>query len=423
MPSPRTFLAAACALSLLAGGLHARDWARFRGPNGSGLGHATVPLKWTERDLDWKVKLPAPGHSSPVLWGERIFLTCGDDEAGRLTVLCLHASDGRTLWQREFTARPYRKHARNSLASATPAADGERVYVCWATPKECIVLALDHAGKTAWQADLGPYPSQHGFGVSPIVHDGLVVVHYQPDGDGALVALEAGTGKVRWKLSRKGKNATYSTPCVRKAPGQAAELIFTNWQLGITAVDPLKGEVAWEASVFDTGTQQRAIPSPVVAGDLVLGVCGFMEGGKRLVAVRPADRASGQPAREVWRLEQAVPQMATPLVIGQRVFLCTEQGMATWLHADSGKVIWRNRIGSSFYASPVCVGERIYCVSSGGKVVILAAADRYERLADNTLGEPTQSTPAMAGGRMYFRTHSHLLSLGGRSPGVKNPGL
>jgi outer membrane protein assembly factor BamB len=410
---PRRALLAACSLCLLSGGLLAQEWPRFRGTNGAGLGNADVPLVWTEKDLDWKIKLPAAGHSSPVLWGERIFLLCGDDTAGRLIVVCLHASDGRTLWQREFAVRPYKMHARNSISSATPAVDDERVYLCWGTPKECVVLALDHAGKSVWQTDLGPYPSQHGFAVSPIVHHGLVVVHYQPDGDGMLVGLSALTGKVRWKLPRKGKNATYSTPCVFRSGGRP-ELIFTNWQHGMTAVDPVKGKITWESRVFDTESQQRAIPSPVVAGDLVLGVCGFMEGGKRLVAVRPADPATGQPAREVWRLEQAVPQMATPLVKGERAFVCTELGIATWLRADNGKVIWRKRIGGAFYASPVCIGERIYCFSADGKVVVLAAADRFERLAENTLGEETQCTPAVAGGRMYFRTRGHLMSIGGR---------
>jgi outer membrane protein assembly factor BamB len=413
-PTPRMLLALPFSLCLLAAGLPAQEWDRFRGPNGSGLGAADVPLKWTAKDFNWKVKLPGVGHSSPVIHGERIFLTSGDKRAGHLNVLCLHTADGRTLWQHECAVRSYHMHARNSLASATPAVDGERVYVCWGTPRESIVLALDHNGKKQWQTDLGPYPSQHGFAVSPIVHAGLVIVHYQPDGDGALVALEADTGKVRWKLPRHGKNATYSTPCIRKTPGQAAELILTNWQHGITAVDPVTGKVAWEDRVFNTKYRQRAIPSPVLAGELVLGVSGFMEGAKWLVAVRPADPAKGQAAREVWRVNRAVPQMATPLVKGQRVFLCTELGIATWLRADTGAVIWSKRLGGSFYASPVCIGDRLYCVSSDGKVVVLAASDRFAQLARNDLGEDTQATPALAGGRMYFRTRDHLISLGGK---------
>ena len=278
MQPPRNLLTVACSLCLLIGsGLFAQEWTRFRGPNGAGLGEAAgVPLKWTEKDFNWKVRLPDVGHSSPVLWGERIFLTSGDKKAGRLTVLCLHASDGRALWKQKLAVKPYKMHLKNSIATATPAVDGERVYVCWGTPKECIVMALDHAGKTLWQADLGGYPSQHGFGVSPIVHDGLVVVNYQPDGDGALVALDVQSGKVRWKTPRKGKNATYSTPCVLQLPGRPAELIFTNWQHGITGVDPATGKVAWETHAFDTETQQRAIGSPVVAGELVLGGAGFI---------------------------------------------------------------------------------------------------------------------------------------------------
>jgi outer membrane protein assembly factor BamB len=195
-------------------------------------------------------------------------------------------------------------------------------------------------------------------------------------------------------------------------PDRPPVLVFTNWQHGITAVNPVTGTVAWELSVFDTRKQERAIASPVVAGDLVLGTCGFVTAQKHLVAVRPGTDGP----REVWRLERAVSYLPTPLVKGDLVFLCSERGVATCLQAATGTVVWQERLPAEFSASPVCAGERLYCVSNDGDVYVLAASATYRQLARNALGEPTQSTPAVASGRLYFRTASHLMCLGGSRP-------
>lgn len=390
----------------------AQEWPRFRGLNGTGLSDAKLPAEWTEKDYHWKVELPGVGHSSPVLWGDKVFVTSGDGKTGQRIVSCLSTADGKTLWTKEWEGKPYPTHLRNSIATSTPAVDAERLYLCWATPESYTVMALDHAGKELWQTDLGPYKSQHGFGASPIVHEGLVIVLNQPDGDGELVALDAASGKVQWKTPRQGKNATYSTPCVYQPAGRPAELIFTNWQHGISGVEPRTGKVNWEISVFEVTKQERAIASPLVAGELILGTCGFVTAQKHFVAIRPGNGDRGEQPREVWRLERAVSYLPTPLVKGSRVFQVSEQGIASCLELETGKVVWQERVPGAYSASPVCAGEHIYCVSNDGDVLVLKAADEFEQLARNRLGEGTQSTPAIAGGRIYFRTQGHLISLG-----------
>jgi outer membrane protein assembly factor BamB len=273
-------------------------------------------------------------------------------------------------------------------------------------------MALDHQGKVVWENDHGPFKSQHGFGVSPIVHDGLVILPNDQDNGGSILAVEAATGKLRWNVPRRPKNATYSTPCVYQREGRPAEIVFTNWQHGVTAIDPKTGKTTWELSVFDVDKQERAIASPVIAGDLILATCGFVTAQKHFVAVRPPD-GDGKP-KEVWRIEKAVSYLPTPLVKGDLVFLCSELGFATCLRAKTGEVVWRERVGGNFSASPVCVGERIYCVANDGTVVVLAAADKFQVLAKNTLGEPTQCTPAVSGGRMFLRTEGHLMAVGAK---------
>lgn len=392
----------------------AQEWTRFRGPNGSGIGSApTLPVKWTEKDFNWKVPIPGAGNSSPVLWGEKIFLTSGDTKTGQRLVLCLNAADGKTLWTRRFDSAAYKSHLRNGIATATPAVDQERVYISWATPQQYTVMALDHAGQDVWTADLGPYKSQHGFGSSPIVYEDLLIAPNDQDDGGSLVALDKTTGKMKWQLPRQPKNATYSTPCVYQHGDGPPVLIFTNWQHGITAVEPKTGKVAWELSVFETTKPERAVASPVVAGDLILGTCGFVTAQKHFVAVRPGDPAKGAKPQEVWRMEKMVSYLPSPLVKGDRIYLCSEQGIASCLELASGKIVWQERVPGSYAGSPVCAGEHIYCTSLDGDVLVLKAADKFETVARNALGEGTQSTPAIANGRIYFRTTGHLIALGG----------
>ena len=185
----------------------AQEWTRFRGPNGTGISHAkTIPTKIGEADINWKVELPATGHSAPVLWGNRIFLTSTGDKAGGLYVLCLSAMDGKLLWRRDFPLTPFPRHPFNSYAASTPAVDAERVYVVWNEPEHYLLTALDHDGKTVWQRDFGSFVSQHGCGISPIVYmDKIILGNDQDDqkfvkestrsGESFIVAVNARTGK------------------------------------------------------------------------------------------------------------------------------------------------------------------------------------------------------------------------------------
>jgi outer membrane protein assembly factor BamB len=404
----------ACFLpALLASPLAAQEWARFRGPNGSGHGKAVVSLKWAEENLAWKVELPGVGHSSPVLWGKKLFLTSCDKATGARRVHCFDADTGRELWSRTDPSAPYHTHRRNTYATSTPAADDRHLYVCWATPRELTVQALTHDGKVAWQKGLGPWKGGHGYAVSPIVHEDLLVLANDQDGTGSLIGLEKQTGEVRWKIDRHSGNATYSTPCVYQRAGRPAELIFTNWKHGMTSVDPRTGKVNWELSIFAPELKERAIASPVVAGDLVLGTCGFVTAQKHLVAVRPPAKPGEKP-EEVWRVKDPVAYLPTPLVKDGLVYSCTEKGFISCRKADTGKVVWQKRLRGTYSASPVCIGDRIYCTSDRGEVIVLRAGEKYEVLARNSLGGRTQSTPAVANGRIYFRTESHLIAVGGK---------
>ena len=395
-----------------------QEWSRFRGPNGSGISPAAdLPEKWKPSDYHWKQSLPGRGHSSPVLWGNRLFLTSGKEETGQRFVTCLESRTGKVLWQRVFAAEPHRKHNLNSYASATPVVDGQRLYVSWGTPEKVTMLALNHQGKTVWQRDLGPYQGGHGYGVSPVRTGKVLVLPNDQAGKSSLIGLDAVSGRTLWDIQRESKSA-YATPCVFQGADGAKELIFTNWEQGITAIDPQTGKVNWAADVFDKSHVESSIGSPVLAGNLVLGVCGWLGHGNEVVAVRPPVDRTGKAA-VAYRITRGAPLCTTPLVRDELLFLWSDNGIVSCADSATGKLYWTKRIGKMFYASPICVGKRIYNVDVDGTVVVLAASKQYELLSRNDLGEASHSTPAVAGGVIYFRTLSQVLALGqgpARSP-------
>jgi outer membrane protein assembly factor BamB len=402
--------------------LRAQEWTRFRGPNGTGISYAkTIPTKITGENIQWKVELPGSGHSSPVLWGERIFVTSTGDKSGGLSVHCLSAIDGRMLWTREFSLSPFARHKFNSYASSTPAVDAERVYVVWNEPEHYMLAALDHSGKTVWQRDFGPFISQHGSGISPIVYKDQVILGNEQDdtkfvreqsqsGKSFVVSVDAKTGKTVWQTPRRSAVVAYSTPCVYESKGGKPALIFNSQGHGIYAVDPEAGKVLWE---FDQAFDKRSVSSPVIAGDVIFGSCGSGGGGNFVTAIKAGDASAGRKPELAYQLKKSAPYVPTGVVMGDLVWLWSDGGIVTCLDAPSGSMRYQERVGGNFFGSPVWVDGRLFCISTAGELVVLEASDKFNLLHRFALNELCHSTPAVALGQMFIRTEKHLLSLGG----------
>lgn len=391
-----------------------QEWPRFRGPDGAGLSDATLPARFDPSHTLWKTPLPGVGHSSAVVWGGRVFTSCGDEARGTQSVVCVSADDGAVLWKRDYTSEAYRHHGENSYASSTPAVDGDHVYACVMQPRELKVVALKHDGTDAWNASLGPYKTQHGGGASPVVYGGLVVVANEQDGpESCLVALDRASGAVRWKTPRKSYRFSASTPCVFRPKGGPEQLVFTSWAHGVTAVDPADGKILWECEgAFDA----RTVGSPVPANDagLVIASCGEGGSGRGLVAVRPP-AAPGGKAEVAYKIVQGSPYVPTPIVRGDRLYVLADSGTLTCADVSTGKTVWQERVpGGTFFGSPVGVGDTLFAVSKRGNLVSVAAADQFKVLGDHDLGEKSDATPAISGGRMYVRTYGQLHCLGKR---------
>jgi len=417
------YLSLAAFFSVAASGLD-QEWTRFRGPNGSGISHAkNIPSKISDSDLSWKIELPGTGHSSPALWGERVFLTCTGDKAGGISVLGLGAKDGATIWKHDFPLSPFPRHSFNSFASSTPAVDSERVYVVWNEPEHYSLTALDHAGKQVWQRDFGPFISQHGCGASPIICDDKVILpDFQDDpkfvegpmpdrrvGKSAIIAVNAKTGETIWQTPRRSTVIAYSTPCLFEPKNGRRALICNSQSHGISALDPDTGKVLWE---YEEAFDKRSVSSPVVAGDLILGSCGSGAGGSRVVAVKAPSAIGGKPER-AYEIKKSASYVPTGVVMGELAWLCSDAGIITCFNARTGDVRYQERIGGNYFASPVWADGRLICVSKAGEIIVVEASDKFNLLSRYPLNETCESTPALALDRLFVRTEKHLRCFGG----------
>lgn len=412
---PAVVIFASFVVSQLMSGVWAQEWTRFRGPNGSGIGHAiNVPAEWTEADYNWRVQLPGIGHSSPVIWGQRLFVLSADPEDATRYVLCLNTDTGEEIWRRDFASNSHPIHARNSFASPTPAVDQDHVYVAWSTPDQTSFMALDHDGKPVWNLELGPFASQHGFGTSPMVFNDLVILCVQqrkPDDDGPripssfILAVDRKTGETRWRTTRMSEVVSYSVPCIYEPEGGKPELIGLSTADGVFSLDPENGEENWSVDALS----MRTVSSPIIEDGLIFGSTGSGGGGNYVVAVQP-----GQDPALAYEIKKQAPYVPCPVAQNGLLFLWFDKGVVSCVRAATGKQVWQRRVGGNYSGSPVIVDGRLYCIDEDGVVVVLAAGEQFQLLGRNPLGESSRSTPAVANNRMYLRTDSHLVSIGGK---------
>ncbi|HID78280.1 MAG TPA: hypothetical protein EYP56_20090 [Planctomycetaceae bacterium] len=390
-----------------------RGWTRFRGPDGTGISwDESIPVTFDERAYRWQLPLPGSGHSSPAIWGEKLFVTCENRSQQQRSVVCIDTRAGRLLWEWKTTFEPYRSHSFNSYAAATPAVDARGVYVSWVSGNSVEVVGLDHAGRRLWTRRMEDFRSRFGAGASPIVLDGVVVVANDHGGQASFLAgLDAATGHLRWKVPRKSGLVSFITPAVFRSPSGAVELVFVSPSHGITGVEPATGAVLWEVSGLFT---QKTVASPVIAGQRVFATSGRGGRGVESALVRRGDAATGQKAGRLGQIDTDLPYVPTPVACDGYLFIWTDHGVVSCAEVATGKVLWRERVGGQYFASPVCVAGKLYGVSKKGEVVVLDAGPEFKLLGRSQLPEGSYATPAVADGCIYFRTFEHVLCVAGK---------
>ena len=392
------------ALLLLSTSLRAEPWPEWRGPRGDGTSlESSVPVRWSSTDnIAWKVPIPGEGHSSPIVWGNRIFLTtCLENEQKRL-LLCLDRSDGRLLWQQEvLKAELEPKHTLNSFASATPATDGKHVWVAFLQYPDMEVACYDFAGNKIWQRSPGPFHSVHGFCSSPILYKDLIILNGDQDAEAWIVALDKTTGAVRWRTDRPNRTRSYCTPLIIDAAGKK-QLVLSGSKC-IASYDPNTGKQIW---IIDGPTEQF-VSSPVFADNVLFVTAGFPT--YHLLGIRPDGQGNVTNTHVLWHDRRAADYVPSPIAHGKYFFYVNDNGIAGCLVAATGKRPWIQRLGMHHSASPVSSGDYLYFLDDDGNMFVLKAGPKFELVSRNPLGEECRASPAISGGQIFIRSTPSLL--------------
>jgi outer membrane protein assembly factor BamB len=405
----RLLLATAVSWPLLAGGpATAQNWTRYRGDNGSGISSQKgIPVTFSPGDYKWKITLPGEGHSSPVIWKDKLFVTSAVDRGALRYLHCINTDSGKVLWTRETGLNRSPKHNKSSWASATPTVDDERVYAAFGDKETNYLAAYTHDGDVVWRKNLGPFDSQHGQGVSPVLFEDLIIFANDQDGPSSIVALDKRSGRTVWSTLRSIRRASYATPMIFREAGKRPQLICASGAMGLTSLDPYTGRLNWMTGEFPL----RTVASPVLANGLLIQSCGGAGKGKLLIAVDPHESAAGAKTRITYQREKTLPYVPTPIAYKGHVYLWNDDGVVSCIVAKTGRNVWTRRVGGGYSGSPICIDGKIYIMSEKGEVVVIAASPEFKLLGRTPLEDRSHATPAVAHGRLYLRTFHHLICL------------
>ncbi|MCZ6683042.1 MAG: PQQ-binding-like beta-propeller repeat protein [Planctomycetota bacterium] len=432
-------------LACLTATASAQNWPSFRGPGATGIGTGDPPVKWNveeRKNVKWVTPIPGLAHSSPIIWGDRVYLTTAvskkkDPElhtgwlqgTGRSPkeahpwkwkILCLHKATGEILWRKTaHTGVPKAKrHIKSSHANSTPATDGRHVVAFFGSEG---LYCYDRSGKLLWSKDLGlldagPYNDltlQWGFASSPIIHDGKVIVQCDTKKAGFWASFDVETGEELRRVARD-EVSTWSTPTVHAGPGRTQ--VICNGYKHMAGYDLDTGAELWKLH----GGGDVPVPTPFVAHNLIYITNGH--GRRPLFVVRPdatGDLTPGEgdnkPAGLAWWSRKNGSYMPTPIVLGDHLYVGGDNGGLKVGDARSGKLIYIERIsrdGATFSASPVAAADRLYFTSEDGHVYVVKAGPRFELLATNDMKEVCMATPAISDGQLFVRTRDRLYCLG-----------
>jgi outer membrane protein assembly factor BamB len=416
------------------------NWPQWRGPDGQGVSVETgLPDEWSNtKNVKWKTPIAGRGHSSPIVWGKKIFLTTALDGAviaGRpagvthklsdgsdfvhpdavganlnhtFKVICLDRDTGKILWERVAYEGPVydSRHKKASFASSTPATDGKYVFAFFGSEG---LYAYDFKGKLLWKQQFNKLGTASvGYGVSPILYENLVILQCDDSGmQSFMVAFDKKTGKEAWRVARK-VDVTWSTPVLVRTPTRT-ELVASAAE-AIISYDPLTGKELWRHK----GLESNAVPTPVVSKDLVVLTSGYPT--KIALALRAGGSGDVTGTSQlVWSYNKGTAYVPSPILYGDYVYLMTDRGLLTCLDAKTGKMEYEGaRVpkATTFMASPVAYEGKILLTSEEGETYVLKAGPKHEVIRTNSLGEPVYASPAIADGKIFIRGEQNLYSIG-----------
>lgn len=382
------------------------DWPGWRGPRGDATSHETnVPLHWSGSDnIAWKTPVPGVGRSSPIVVGQRVFLTTGEVDEQTRRVLCFDRDSGRPLWNKlVHQGAGGMMHRFNTTASSTPAGDGERVYAAFVDDHGMRVVALDLQGEIVWSVSPGTFHSQHGFAASPVLYGEGVIVNGHQDGEAFVVMLDRRSGQERWRFKPAVNQRSFSTPVLTRHDGED-QLILAGASQTV-AISPATGKRIW----FAAGPAEKFVSTPAVGEGMVFSFGGSPK--EKAMAIRLGGRGDVLESHVVWRAEKGMPYIPSPILLGEHLHVVNDQGIYSCLDPKTGDARLVGRKFGPVCSSPVSVAGRIYFFEDSGKCTVIENGPGFEVLATNELDEAVYATPAVSAGSLFVRTEAHLLRI------------
>lgn len=387
-----------------------KQWPTFRGPSANGVAHfASAPTDWdieSGRNVKWKVEVPLPGSNSPVIWGNRLFIS-GANEKDR-EVYCYDTDSGELEWMHRLEpfpntpAEPVQVTEDTGHAAPTLAVHGEQVYAIFANGD---LAAIDFEGNLIWGKNVGIPANHYGHSSSLVAYDNLVYVQLDHSAEAKLLALDAANGKEVWTAGRE--HISWASPTLVDTEF-GLQLLLCD-EAFVTSYDPKTGKKLWEQECLGG----EVAPSPAYADGVVFVANEYAMG----TAVKLSGSEGAIESEVLWEYDEVLPEVASPIGDGERFYLATSYGELAAIDAESGEELWLEEVGSGFYSSPVLVGDRIYIADMEGAMHIVKAAPEFEKIASVPLGEPAFATPAFMDNRIYIRTQNHLFCIEGGHDG------
>lgn len=397
---------------------HADNWPNWRGPSHNGVAPGEgYPTTWSKTEnVLWKVPLPGPGSSTPIVWGDQIFVTSASDGKNAISA---YDFAGKQLWLTTLGPEAPGKHKKASGSNSSPVTDGEHVYAYF---KSGDLACLDLQGKIVWQVNVqekyGKDTLWWDLGTSPVLTKNQVVIAVMQTGNSYLVALDKATGKEVWKQDRNLEAPSeaaqsYSTPVVVNDKGQ--ETLIVLGADHVTAHDAASGKELWRVGGLNPTNHQyfRSISSPVVEGDIVVAPYAR---GATITAIRLGGSGDVTKSHIVWAKDNLGADVPTPAAVAGKTYLCTDKGQVACLDVKSGKELWSGSVEknrNAYSSSPIVADGKIYITREDGKTFVLSQGDEFKVLGENELdGEFTVATPVFSHGKILIRTVDHLYCIG-----------
>lgn len=398
------------------------DWPQWRGEKGNGNSDEKgLPTQWsTTENVAWKIALPEPGNSTPVIWGDRIFVTQPIAAQNRRTLMCFDRKNGKLLWQvgtEWVDADP--THSTNPLCSSSPVTDGERVIVWFGSAG---LYCYDMEGKEVWKRDLGVQKHIWGYGSSPVIHGELCYLNFGPGERSFLIAVDRKSGQTIWQhdepINKLGTaeapfaNADYygswSTPVFRNIAGRSQ--LISSFPFRVCAFDPLTGAEIWTSY----GINALVYTSPLITGDVVVTMGGYSGMAMALTADANA-HGDLTNSNRLWRHPKTKQRIGSGVIHDGHIYIHNDPGIAECFELSSGKLVWEKRLAGAKgtnWSSVMLADGLCYTITQGGDCFVFRASPEFELVAQNALGEPSNSSIIASGGQLFIRTHKHLWCIG-----------